>query len=153
MIWADIPKYKGIYKISKNGKVKRQGKILSNVLSGDGYLRVNLFKNGKGKVGKIHRLVIHAFVGPCPKGKEVLHKNGNKLDNRLSNLKYGTSSENHLQKFKDGFRPLNRKMTKEEIKWVRKNKFNIYASTMASMLNVDPRTIHDVIYNKSYVTF
>jgi hypothetical protein len=42
----------------------------------------------------IHRLVMLAFVGECPEGKEVNHINGKKYDNRLSNLEYVTRSEN-----------------------------------------------------------
>ena len=35
-----------------------------------------------------------AFRGPCPKGKEVNHRNGVKKDNRLENLEYVTKGEN-----------------------------------------------------------
>jgi hypothetical protein len=42
----------------------------------------------------VHRLVLLAFVGPCPAGHEVLHLNHQPADNRLENLRYGTRSEN-----------------------------------------------------------
>lgn len=42
----------------------------------------------------IHQIVLEAFCGPCPDGMEVLHGNGIRTDNRLSNLRYGTRSEN-----------------------------------------------------------
>lgn len=48
----------------------------------------------------VHRLVMAAFVGPCPDGIEVCHNNGNPADNRLSNLRYGTHSENQLDQVK-----------------------------------------------------
>lgn len=50
----------------------------------------------------VHRLVMLAFVGLCPPGQEVLHGPGRELDNRLVNLKYGTHSENTLDKYRDG---------------------------------------------------
>jgi hypothetical protein len=42
----------------------------------------------------VHALVAKTFIGKKPKGKEVLHKNHKPEDNRPSNLKYGTRSEN-----------------------------------------------------------
>ncbi len=44
----------------------------------------------------VHRLVMLAFVGLPPKGKEVRHINGIPTDNRLKNLVYGTRTENIL---------------------------------------------------------
>ena len=44
---------------------------------------------------KIHRLVLEAFVGPCPEGKECNHKNHERDDNELTNLEWVTRSENN----------------------------------------------------------
>lgn len=56
-------------------------------LDGHGYLTV------KG-AGLVHRLVLRAFVGACPPGQVCRHLNGDKKDNRLSNLAWGTLLEN-----------------------------------------------------------
>lgn len=42
----------------------------------------------------VHRLVLEAFVGPCPPGMQCRHLDGNSLNNRLSNLCWGTPKEN-----------------------------------------------------------
>jgi NUMOD4 motif/HNH endonuclease len=58
----------------------------------EGYLRVVL-SNGKTRTCKVHRMVLGAFVGPCPPGQETRHKNGRQDDNCLTNLLWGTRRE------------------------------------------------------------
>jgi hypothetical protein len=42
----------------------------------------------------VHRAVLTTFVGPCPDGMEGTHRNGNKADNRLENLRWATHADN-----------------------------------------------------------
>jgi hypothetical protein len=53
----------------------------------------------------VHRLVMEAWVGPCPEGCVTNHKNGNKTDNRLENLEYCTQSENMAHSYGYGLSP------------------------------------------------
>ena len=63
-----------------------------------GYLRVYLYKNGKRKHHKIHRLVAKAFI-PNPEDKpQVNHKDGNKKNNSITNLEWVTDEENKLHR-------------------------------------------------------
>jgi hypothetical protein len=50
----------------------------------------------------VHRLVLQAFVGPCPEGMECRHLDGNSANNRLENLAWGTCSENSADMVKHG---------------------------------------------------
>ena len=47
-----------------------------------------------GKLYRVHRLVLEAFVGQCPEGFECNHKNRDRSDNRLENLEWVTHIEN-----------------------------------------------------------
>lgn len=65
-----------------------------------GYLRVNL----GGRTRKVHRLVLEAFVGPCPEGHVADHRNRDRSDARAANLRWVTPAENnqHLRKLAPG---------------------------------------------------
>ena len=72
---------------------------------GSRYCVVSLRENsGTGKVTcrYVHRLVLEAFVGPCPPGLECLHRDHDTANNRLRNLRWGTRTENIEDKVKAG---------------------------------------------------
>lgn len=99
--WLEVVGYEGVYDISDLGNVRsiaRNGTIggilrLENTRSG--YLRVMLSAGNKTKRFNVHVLVAGAFLGSKPRGMQVNHKNGVKSDNRLENLEYLSSSDNH----------------------------------------------------------
>jgi hypothetical protein len=101
-VWKPLPKYKGWYEISSNGRVKRiapgcgtrVGKILKRRLTRDGYAYVRVNKKGISKDLRIGKSVCEAFHGPCPKGKQCNHKDGVKLNDVPENLEWATPSEN-----------------------------------------------------------
>jgi len=68
-------------------------KLTPGVLA-TGYCQVQPYVNGKRVVRYVHRLVLSAFEGLCPKGKNVDHIDMNPQNNQLSNLRYLSVKEN-----------------------------------------------------------
>lgn len=111
----DIPGFTD-YCITKDGQVwskprvdlrghKRKEKWLRPGTNTTGRLFVLLRNSGKKYSLQIHRLVLETFVGPCPKGMEGRHLDGNSSNNNLKNLKWRTHSENMLDAVKHGTAP------------------------------------------------
>lgn len=71
---------------------------------GRSYLQVRLSYGceAKSRIFRVHRLVLEAFVGPCPDGMETRHRDGDPTNNRLSNLCWGTPAENAEDKKSQG---------------------------------------------------
>lgn len=92
-----IPGFPG-YAVSDHGDVVswRRGefKMVSLVDPGNGYVRVGMSRDGKQELRLVHSLVLSTFQCERPEGLQVRHLNGNKKDNRLDNLKWGTAKEN-----------------------------------------------------------
>ena len=97
-IYKDIEGYAGLYQISNHGNVKslnkRKGRMLKNTKDHFGYLRVNLYKDFKYKIHKVHRLVAQAFI-PNPNNlTEINHKDEDKTNNKVDNLEWCTPKYN-----------------------------------------------------------
>lgn len=111
--WLPVVGYEGTYEVSDLGRVRSldrvdaagqnlKGRILKPSPKSSGHLLVTLC-NGNRRMSPVHRLVMEAFVGPCPEGREVCHyPDHDKTNNRLDNLMYGTRSENKLQSAESG---------------------------------------------------
>lgn len=104
--WADVLEYEGVYEVSDQGRVRRveSGQIRVPGKRREGYLIVNLSKEGKTTTKIIHRLVAQAFIPNSYDKPEVNHKNGIKTDNRADNLEWATIAENAIHAFENGLR-------------------------------------------------
>lgn len=98
--WKDIEGYEGLYQVSNVGQVKslKRNKILKSGKTKKGYLQISLYKDGKRKLFLIHRLVAAAFLPNEEELPQVDHVNGNKTDNRASNLQWISHVENLRKK-------------------------------------------------------
>jgi predicted DNA-binding protein (UPF0251 family) len=68
----------------------------------NGYLLVTLYQNKVTRYARVHALILEAFVGPRQVGFVCRHLNGNQTDNRLSNLSWGTATENAQDRIRHG---------------------------------------------------
>lgn len=140
--WKDIAGYEGLYQVSNLGRVKGverispQGHLLKEkirALAEDkyGYMVVNLCRDGKVKVYKVHRLVCYAFISKPLDKDFVNHIDGDKKNNAVWNLEWCTSSENIIHAFNTGLKhsvSISRygesnahcKLTNEQVELIRK---------------------------------
>ena len=101
--WRTVAGYYGAYEISSDGLVRRVAgsrgcsadRLIKSRVGNAGYRTVRLCFNGKLKSLSVHRLLLEAFVGPPPSpAHQCNHKDGNKLNNTLTNLEWVTPKEN-----------------------------------------------------------
>jgi len=110
--WKFIPDYEGLYKVSDKGRVmstdmvvnldcitskskkrKIKGRVLKPFIS-HGYNVVSLCKNGVQKKYKVSRLVLYAFESVKESEFDACHNDGNRQNDNLENLRWGTRKEN-----------------------------------------------------------
>lgn len=127
--WLDVVGFEGIYQVSDHGNVRiiksgKLKKITTDKITNRPFL--NIWKNNKQSVIRIHKLVLEAFVGKRPKGMECCHNDGNPFNNHINNLRWDTPKNNHADKIRHG--TTNRgercgraKLTLEQVNAIRKD--------------------------------
>jgi len=119
--YREHPKYPG-YRVGNDGTVwsKRRGgpyRQLGGSVDSWGYRQFLLRLNGESYTRFAHHLVLEVFVCHRPTGMECRHLDGDKTNNRLSNLAWGTPKENAADKCKHGAAA--QKLTPEAVKQIR----------------------------------
>ena len=127
-LWVDVSGFEGVYQVSNFGRIKSlkresfgdhkksiSEKLLKIRISIGGYGLVWLRSGNVGKGLSVHRLVCLSFIPNLDNKKEVNHKDGNKLNNHISNLEWVTPSENQIHAYSIGLRK-NKKGSKYKAK-------------------------------------
>jgi len=98
---------------------------------------------------RVHRLVLEAFVGPCPAGCNVDHINGLRHDNRLSNLRYLDKAKNCAQGARYGQDNNKTKLNWDIVREIR-NTPHIQQVEWAERLGVSQHAIHCIRSHKTW---
>lgn len=115
--WIPVPGWEGLYEVSDLGRVQSlprlvktrgvglrtsPGRILKPGTYNDGHKHVTFTRPGLRMTYQVHKLIMLAFVGPCPDGLQIRHLDGMPDNNRLDNLLYGTIAENAQDRIAHG---------------------------------------------------
>lgn len=114
--WRPVVGFEGLYEVSDHGRVRsldhfvdlsngRRRRAPGRVLKpwdSEGYPKVGLTFEGRKRRALVHVLVLEAFVGARPEGAACCHNDGNRQNSRLSNLRWGTYSENNFDLVRHG---------------------------------------------------
>jgi hypothetical protein len=99
-IWKDIKGFNA-YQVSTFGRVRKNGRVLTQCFDGRGYLIIGIKdNNGRQHTKKIHHLVWDTFGDEQRDGhkRQVDHINNISTDNRFANLRLVTASQNSIKR-------------------------------------------------------
>jgi hypothetical protein len=107
--WRPVLNYETEYEVSDHGNVRSLARkvkhpqglaqllaqpIRQHPNSKSGHMMVSLCRDAHCVKRYVHQLVLEAFVGPMPDGKEGCHNDGNPANNHVSNLRWDTRAGN-----------------------------------------------------------
>lgn len=143
--WKSVVGFDGVYEVSSEGRVRSltharvtsqgvktwAGKMLCPFKDSNGYLYVNLSNGKRVKKRSVHSLVLEAFVGACPDGLQCRHRDGDRTNPKLANLRWGTPLENGADRVEHGTSCKGERNSQAKLS--AKQVENIRASSMSSL--------------------
>ena len=171
--WKVVPSWPE-YAVTTDGRLfnLKWNRPVTTTPTGNGYVHVNIMRlepSGERvrRTRHVHRLVAEAWIGICPPGMEINHKDGDGTNNRVDNLEYVTHAENvrHARNVLAGSRwttcrrtayrgerRSNARLTEKAVVSIRE----LYATeqythrVLATMFNVAPITISGITRGDSW---
>ena len=107
--WVPAFGYEGLYSVSSLGRVRSEDRVVRHFSGGpkrlrgslrafslncNGYLDLVLSKDGANVRHRVHRLVLSSFTREAGAGMDVRHIDGDRTNNRIANLCWGTRKDN-----------------------------------------------------------
>ena len=153
--WIAVPGREGEYEVSDLGRVRSldrevihqmKGKLLRPGRSSNGYPSVVM---GQKDSRTVHSIVAAAFLGPCPAGQQVRHRDGDRANPAVVNLLYGTPVENRAdaerhQTVVKGSQYRSAKLTEAKARRIRALRGKVSQSILARRFGVSPATVQAV---------
>jgi len=175
--WCSVPGWEDFYEVSNQGNVRSKarrvlmgtrfgyklhrnfkGRILKQGTSQKGYKTICFTAPGRLRFCTYaHTLVALVFLGPRPEKHQICHWDGNPANNKIKNLRYGTPSENSLDRNRHGTvvrlcgqNAPSAKLNFKKLKWIFKNKNKMSMRAMGRKLKVSHHVISLVLNGKTY---
>lgn len=163
-VWKAVPDFENHYEVSTYGRIRslkrerdklRAEPLILKVEVRARYYYASLCKQGVKSAHRLHRLVLAAFVSPQPDGMEACHIDGDNLNNRLDNLRWGTKQENMADKARHntlvrGEMQWNSKLTADQVREIRSLSGTLSHSQIGKRFGVYQQTITRIINRKSW---
>jgi len=172
VLWRPVVGFEGFYEVSDDGRIRSvdryvvqenrsgpaaqfiRGRELKNAIS-RGYTVVNLWRDGRGTKRGVHRVMLEAFVGPCPAGMQACHNDGVRFRNVISNLRYGTPLENGQDKVlhgtsRAGSRSHLSKLDERKVRLLRRLASKFSRPALASMFGVTPTNVGYILRGETW---
>lgn len=146
------------------GRRERGGVGMGRWRIGNKWRRLKQLRNTHGRMvayvlgqqRTVQRLVLLAFVGPCPEGMQCCHDDGNKTNNRVGNLRWDTPKANAADRDKHGTvlrgsRHRNAKLTETAVREIRRlHKDGMNQTELGKKFGVTQTTIWSVIVGRNW---
>ena len=163
--WKDIPGYEGYYQASTFGKIRsldklitqigRWGELVTRKYPGKTFIFKPHAKDSdyysvrfNNKRFSVHTLILLTFKGPMPIDCDVIrHLDGKPFNNELTNLSYGTFSDNVIDIYRQG-KPKGKLTIKQVIEIRKLFNTGISHNNIAWFYGVSRRTVSS-IYEKT----
>lgn len=147
------------YEVSSWGRIRNHNGIVKThirINKKEQYELVWLRNNGISVSKTVHKLVAEAFMGPCPEGMEVNHKDTIKFHNWLENLEYLTHQENMDHAVANGLmsrgsKHMNAKVSEKDVLEIRRlHTLGVSGRAIARRFGIWKSTVGSILHGKSW---
>ena len=160
-VWKPVPNYESFYEVSNHGRVaalKKDGRYFRKLNYATPYPCFSTKDiDGTGqKSFYVHKLVAKLFIGDRPDGFVIRHLDGNRHNNHVLNLAYGTPRQNYddtvRHKVHAGENNSRALLNERSIKAIRtlNSEFGLTKHQIAKAFNVSQATIHAILVGRNW---